>query len=457
MNATSALFTDLYEVTMAQAYHATGMSGDAVFETFYRRLPATRKYVMAAGLSDVLDFLETFRFEADELEYLRTLGMFSEEFLRHLAEVRFSGEVWAVPEGTLVFPGEPIVQVAAPIIEAQLVETFVLNQIHFQSVVASKAARLVDAAAGRPVIDFGARRAHGTDAALKMARASYLAGAAGTSNLLAARRYRIPAFGTMAHSYVQSFDDEAQCFECFCRIFPGTTLLVDTYDTLQGVDIVIALAERLGARFDARGIRLDSGDLGELSKQARARLDAAGLPGLEIFASSDLDEFSIAALVAQGCPIDAFGVGTRLAVSKDAPALDMAYKLVEYDGVGRGKLSAGKVFYPGRKQIFREVKEGVFVGDVLGQMDEELPGARLLVKVMEGGRRLESVDGSLSAARRHAASQVATCPTELRSLDDTGASYVVRPSRKLELALERFRAAHGGRGHTQPGPRTGPR
>ncbi len=450
-DATSALFTDLYEVTMAQAYHATRMSGVAVFETFYRRLPPTRKYIMAAGLSDVLDFLETFRLDQDELEYLRTLGLFSDDFLSCLAEVRFSGDVWAVPEGTLVFPGEPIVQVAAPIIEAQLVETFVINQIHFQSVVASKAARIVDAAAGRSVVDFGARRAHGTDAALKMARASYLAGAAGTSNLLAARRYRIPAFGTMAHSYVQSFDDEASCFESFCRIFPGTTLLVDTYDTLQGVDTVIALAARLGDRFDARGIRLDSGDLGELSKLARARLDAAGLSRLEIFASSDLDEYSIATLVAQGCPIDAFGVGTRLAVSKDAPALDMAYKLVEYDGVGRGKLSAGKVFYPGRKQIFREMKEGVFVGDVLGQMDEELFGKRLLVKVMEGGRRLSEVDGSLPAARRHAASEIAACPPALRSLDDTEASFVVRPSPKLELALERFRAAHVERMPAQPG------
>jgi nicotinate phosphoribosyltransferase len=253
----------------------------------------------------------------------------------------------------------------------------------------------------------------------------------------------------MAHSYVQSFDDEALCFECFCRIFPGTTLLVDTYDTLQGVDAVIALAERLGERFDVRGIRLDSGDLGELSKLARARLDAAGLSRLEIFASSDLDEYSIATLVAQGCPIDAFGVGTRLAVSKDAPALDMAYKLVEYDGVGRGKLSAGKVFYPGRKQIFREAKEGALPGDVLGRMDEELPGERLLVKVMEGGRRLTNVDGSLSAARRHAARELAACPKALRSLDDTEASYVVRPSPKLERALELFRAAHVGRGDTQ--------
>jgi nicotinate phosphoribosyltransferase len=450
-NATSALFTDLYEVTMAQAYHANRMSGVAAFETFYRRLPPTRKYIMAAGLADVLEFLETFRLKQDELEYLQTLGLFSDDFLSRLAELRFSGDVWAVPEGTLVFPGEPIVQVVAPIIEAQLVETFVINQIHFQSVVASKAARIVDAAAGRPVVDFGARRAHGTDAALKLARASFLAGAVGTSNLLAARRYRIPAFGTMAHSYVQSFDDEAPCFECFCQIFPGTTLLVDTYDTLQGVDAVIALAERLGERFDVRGIRLDSGDLGELSRKARARLDAAGLSRLEIFASSDLDEYSIATLIAQRCPINAFGVGTRLAVSKDAPALDMAYKLVEYDGISRGKLSAGKVFYPGRKQVFREVKDGTCVGDMLGQMDEELPGERLLVKVMEGGRRLTNVDDSLSSARRHAASELAACPRALRSLDDAEAGYVVRPSPKLELALERFRAAHVGRGHAQPG------
>ncbi|ETW25175.1 nicotinate phosphoribosyltransferase, partial [Mycobacterium gastri 'Wayne'] len=256
-----ALFTDLYQVAMAQAYWTQAMSGTAVFETFFRKLPPSRSYIVAAGLADVIDFLESFRFDGQDLDYLRGLGQFSDEFLGWLAGVRFTGEVWAVPEGTVVFPNEPIVAVIAPIIEAQLVETFVLNQIHLQSVLASKAARVVGAARGRPVVDFGARRAHGADAALKVARTSYLAGAAGTSNLLAARHYGIPAFGTMAHSYVQAFDNEIDAFDTFARLYPGTTLLVDTYDTLGGVDRVIELARRLGDRFDVRAVpRIDRGE-----------------------------------------------------------------------------------------------------------------------------------------------------------------------------------------------------
>src|SRR5690606_35718847 len=286
----SALFTDLYEVTMAQAYLREGMSGTAVFETFFRKLPPGRSYVLAAGIGDVLDFLEDLRFERADLEYLRGLGSFSEEFLERLARLRFTGDVWAVPEGTIVFPNEPIVQIAAPIFEAQLVETFVINQIHLQSVLASKAARVVTAARGRTVVEFGARRAHGTDAALKAARTSYLAGAAGTSNLFAARQYGIPAFGTMAHSFVQAFEDEADAFEAFARLYPGTTLLVDTYDTLRGIDRVVELARRLGTGFDLGAVRLDSGDLGALAREARARLDRAGLGRTQIFASSSLDE-----------------------------------------------------------------------------------------------------------------------------------------------------------------------
>ncbi|MGZ4576651.1 MAG: nicotinate phosphoribosyltransferase, partial [Mycobacterium sp.] len=366
----SALFTDLYEVTMAQAYAAEHMSGTAVFETIFRKLPQGRSYVMAAGLSDVLDFLETFQFRPADIDYLRELRLFTEEFLCSLSEVRFTGDVWAVPEGTVVFPNEPIVQVIAPIIEAQLVETFVVNQIHLQSVIASKAARMVEAARGRRVVDFGARRAHGTDAALKVARAGYLAGLAGTSNLLAAREYGIPAVGTMAHSFVQAFDNEADAFNAFARLYPGTTLLVDTYDTLRGVDHVIELVRTRD--FDVAAVRLDSGDLGALSKATRAKLDAAGLDHVEIVASSGLDEYRIAALMNEGCPIDAFAVGTKLVVAQDAPALDMAYKLVEYEGTGRTKFSSGKVIYPGRKQVVRRLDRGIFAGDTIGRFDEQL-------------------------------------------------------------------------------------
>ena len=435
----SPLFTDLYEVTMAQAYWAQGMSGTVVFETFFRKLPPGRSYLMAAGLPDVLDFLEAFRFEEKDLEYLRSLALFRDAFLQWLAELRFTGEVWAVPEGTVVFPNEPIVQVIAPIAEAQLVETLVLNQIHLQSVLATKAARVVDAARGRVVVDFGARRAHGTDAALKVARTTYLAGAAGTSNLLAAREYGIPAFGTMAHSFIQAFDNELDAFEVFARLYPGTTLLVDTYDTLRGVDRVIELAERLQGRFDVHAIRLDSGDLGALSKAARARLDAAGLSHVGIFASSGLDEYRIAALLKAGCPIDGFGVGTKLVVAEDAPALDMAYKLVEYAGVGRTKLSSDKVIYPGRKQVFRRLDQGLFAGDTLGQPHERLDGEPLLVPVMKGGRRLSRVNAGLQPVRVHARHQINALPPQLRSLGDADWTYPVDISPGVAGELDRLR------------------
>ncbi|MGO9352149.1 MAG: nicotinate phosphoribosyltransferase [Mycobacterium sp.] len=440
-----ALFTDLYEVTMAQAYIAEHMSGTAVFETMFRRLPQGRSYVMAAGLSDVLDFLEAFQFQPEDIDYLRGLRLFTEEFLQYLSAVRFTGDVWAVPEGTVVFPNQPIVQVIAPILEAQLAETFVVNQIHLQSVIASKAARVVGAARGRMVVDFGARRAHGTDAALKVARAGYLAGIAGTSNLLAAREYGIPAFGTMAHSFIQAFDNELDAFDAFARLYPGTTLLVDTYDTLHGVDHVIELAKRRND-FDVAAIRLDSGDLGALSKAARAKLDAAGLNQVEIVASSGLDEYRIAALMDDGCPIDAFAVGTKLAVAQDAPALDMAYKLVEYDGIGRTKFSSGKVIYPGRKQVVRRLDHGVFAGDTIGQPDEQLDGEPLLMPVMKNGRRLLQHDPGLPASRSWARQQIDRLPPQLRSLEAIGWSYPVDISPGIAGELERLRRAQQSMG-----------
>ena len=433
-----ALFTDLYEITMAQAYMAEHMSATAVFETLFRKLPQGRSYVMAAGLSDVLDFLEAFQFQPEDIDYLRGLRLFTEEFLQSLSAVRFTGDVWAVPEGTVVFPNEPIVQVIAPILEAQLAETFVVNQIHLQSVIASKAARVVEAARGRMVVDFGARRAHGTDAALKVARASYLAGIAGTSNLLAAREYGIPAFGTMAHSFIQAFDNELDAFAAFARLYPGTTLLVDTYDTPRGVDHVIELA-RNRERVDVAAIRLDSGDLGALSKAARAKLDAAGLNQVKIFVSSGLDEYCIAALIDEGCPIDAFAVGTKLVVAQDAPALDMAYKLVEYEGTGRTKFSSGKVIYPGRKQVVRRLDHGVFAGDTIGKPDEELDGEPLLVPVMKNGRRLPQHDPGLQAARNWARQQIDRLPPYLRSLEGSGWSYPVEVSPQIARELERLR------------------
>lgn len=437
--AHSLLFTDLYELTMVQAYEAEGMDETAVFELFFRELPPERSYVVAAGLDDVLQYLEGLETSDDEIAFLAEEGAFSREFLDRLRRFRFSGDVNAVPEGTVVFPDEPLVQVIAPLQEAQLIETLVLNQIHFQSVIASKAARVVTAAAGRNVVDFGSRRAHGLDAALKTARASYLTGAAGTSNVLAGKLWGIPIFGTMAHSYIQAHDDERRAFEAFARLYPETTLLVDTYDTLEGVRKVIALSRQLGPSFSVRAIRLDSGDIADLAREARSLLDEAGLRDVQIFASSELDERVIAKWVKRGVPVDAFGVGTRLAVASDAPDLDMAYKLVEYAGRPRTKLSSHKTMYPGRKQVYRVTGEdGRITGDVLTCHDEDHHGEPLLEPVMRGGRRVNA-GVLLEDSRTHCQRELARLPQSLLEVEGERPVYAVEVSTGLERRLASFR------------------
>jgi nicotinate phosphoribosyltransferase len=430
---TPALFIDLYELTMAQAYAAERMNQLAVFELTFRKMPPARNYIVASGVADVLEFLSTFRFATEELDYLRQRGEFSEAFLGQLKDLRFTGDVYALPEGTLVFPNEPIIQVIAPILEAQLVETYVLNQIHFQSLAVAKAARVVEAAKGRTVVDFGSRRAHGTDAAIKVARATYLAGGAGTSNVLASQMYGIPVFGTMAHSYVQAHDSELMSFEEFAALYPETTLLVDTYDTLEGVRRVIHLSRKLGDRFRVRAVRLDSGDLGTLALEVRRMLDEADLKHVKIFASSGLDEYDIQRLVNAGAPIDAFGVGTKLAVMEGASHFDMAYKLVEYGGKGRLKLSTGKALYPGRKQVFREIESGRMIGDIIGRYDENLPGEPLLQLAMLHGVLTTRID--LEESRRRFQSELARLPDHLRRLDPAPAEYPIQFSECLQNDL----------------------
>lgn len=425
------LFTDLYELTMLQAYFEGGHNEEATFSLFVRRLPATRNYLLACGLDDVLSYLETLSFSADAIAFLRTLGQFSDGFLDWLGSFRFSGSVDAIPEGTPVFANEPILEVTAPIAEAQIAETFIMNQVHLQTVLASKAARVVDAASGRAVVDFGARRTHGLDAANKAARAFHIAGVTGTSNVLAAKLYGVPALGTMAHSYVQSFDEEMQAFRAFARIYPETVLLVDSYDTLAGIDRVIALSRELGDSFRVRAVRLDSGDLGELAVKSRARLDAAGLHNVGIFASSGLDEHGIAALVADGAPIQGFGVGTRMAVSEDAPSLDIAYKLCAYAGTGRVKLSAGKPILPGRKQVFRVTEDGMAARDIIGRADEALEGAPLLAPVMRDGARLYAGRVALDEIRESARAELDRLPARLRALAPADPPYPVSVSEAL--------------------------
>ena len=430
-SAHSALLTDLYQLTMMQAYVREGMNDTAVFTLFVRRLPARRNYLLACGLDDVLDFLETVRFTADDLEYLRSLPHFAPEFIEQLRDFRFSGDVYALPEGTPVFGDEPILEVVAPLPQAQLVETLILNQVHLQTMLASKAARVVAAAGGRPVVDFGLRRMHGTDAGVKAARAFHIAGVTATSNVLAGRMFGIPVSGTMGHSYIQAHSGELEAFRAFVQLYPDATLLVDTYGTLAGVDNVIRLAQELGDDFRARAIRLDSGDLAVLAHAARRRLDDNGLTDVRIVASGGLDEHSVRALVDAGAPIDGFGVGTAMGVSQDEPSLDMVYKLAEYAGRGRVKTSPGKPVLPGRKQVFRIERAGIVVEDVIARHDEEPSGTPLLRPVMNAGARVEAARETIDAARERAARETARLPAELRGLDRPARPFPVRVSGPL--------------------------
>jgi nicotinate phosphoribosyltransferase len=379
-----ALLTDLYELNMAASYLRRGMHQEATFSLFVRDLPPERGFLVAAGLEPCLEFLDTFGFPEEDLDYLGRELEFPDDALDAFAGLRFEGDVWAIPEGRVVHANEPLLEITAPIAVAQLVEPYLLNQITFQTTIASKAARCVLAAAGRDVVDFSLRRTQGLEAAVNVARVTSIVGFSATSNVEAARRFGLRAAGTMAHSYVESFDSEAEAFRTFARDFPArTTFLVDTYDTLNGVRTAVEVIRQMSL-VDHLGIRLDSGDLGALAHESRAILDEAGLHGVRIFASGGLDELEVDRLVGAGAPIDAFGIGTRMGVSADAPYLDSAYKLVEYDGRPMMKLSSNKATAPGRKQVFRGPE-----GDSIGLREEPLPEGHepLLVPVMRGGER----------------------------------------------------------------------
>ena len=434
-----ALFTDLYEITMLRAYAEQGMTERAVFSLFVRKLPPGRNYLLACGLATIVDALETLRFSDDDIAYLAGLGRFPEPFLRQLSAFRFTGDMDAVPEGTPVFPNEPILEIIAPIGEAQVAETIVLNQIGLQTILASKAARVVHAAQGRPVVDFGGRRAHGIDAALKGARAFFIAGVSATSNLHAGKLYGLPVAGTVAHSFIEACASESDAFRAFAETYPDTTLLVDTYDTLEGVRKVAALARALGPACRLKGVRLDSGDLAGLAREARTILDAAGLARLQIFASGGLDEYEIDRLVRTGVPIDAFGIGTDMSVSADAPALDIAYKLTEYAGVGRMKLSPGKRTLPGRKQVFRTFRDGLASGDVITRHDERLLGVPLLQPVLREGRRLSQAT-PLRQIQAYAAEAIASLPSAMLSLQPLETAYEVVVSTRLSADEKSVRA-----------------
>jgi nicotinate phosphoribosyltransferase len=440
--AHSALLTDLYELTMAAAYFDRGFEASATFELFVRDLPPHRGFLLVAGLEQALDYLAGLGFTSDDIDYLRrhpAFGNVSRGFYEYLRDFRFSGEVWAIPEGTPAFAGEPLLRVTAPIIEAQVVETFLLTTITFQTTIATKAARIVQAAAGRGVVEFGTRRAHGPEAGTLAARAGFIGGCIGTSNVEAGRRFGIPTYGTLAHSYVMAHQQEDESFREFLKTFPQhAVLLVDTYDTLAAIDRIVALGLK------PRGVRLDSGDLVELSRQTRRRLRQAGLADTQIFASGDLDEYLIADALRAGAEVDAFGVGTALATSKDEPALGGVYKLVEIETAGQrqpcAKFSEGKATYPGPKQVFRfPSADGSYSHDLIARHTEQYPGAEaLLARVMMGGKPA-APSPPLTEPQQRACRELARLPARHRELRDP-ASYPVEISRNLEALMEEVRS-----------------
>jgi nicotinate phosphoribosyltransferase len=438
----SPLLTDLYQLTMLQAYFARGMLDTAVFELFVRKLPANRNFMMAAGLEQALQFLEGLRFRGDELEWIEESGLFHPDFAERLRDLRFTGDVHAMPEGTVFFPDEPILRVTAPMPEAQLVESRLINLVHFETTVATKAARCVLAAPGKLLVDFGLRRAHGAEAGLLAARSSWLAGFSGTATVLARPMFGVPVFGTMAHSFVQAHDDETRAFAGFAAACPESTVfLIDTYDTVAAARKVAALAPKLEREGIAvKGVRLDSGDLADLSRRVRRILDEAGLARSTIFASGNLDEYRLRELLAAGAPIDGFGIGTSLVTSSDAPFLDAVYKLQEYAGKPRRKRSAGKATWPGRKQVYRHYdRDGRLEHDVVTLESDRQVGAPLLGPVMLGGRRV-SPPAAPGELRAHAAAQLALLPPQLRRLESAAQAYrvdIAPALRELAACLDR--------------------
>jgi nicotinate phosphoribosyltransferase len=437
----NALLTDLYELNMVASYLRRRMNGTATFSLFVRRLPATRGFIVAAGVESCLDFLEQMRFEEDDLSYLGDALGFTAADLESLRRLRFTGDVWAMAEGRIAFAGEPLLEVTAPLPEAQLIETFLLNRVTYETTIASKAARCVIAAAGRDTVDFSFRRTHGIEAGIDVARLSAMVGFAATSNVEAARRFGLVAAGTMAHSYIEAFRSEAEAFRAFAEDFPGrVTFLVDTYDTIAGVRTAIAVIQQL--RLEGRlGVRLDSGDLAALSVKARRLLDRAGLRHVRVFASGSLDELMIDELVRGGAPIDAFGVGTKMGVSADYPYLDTAYKLVRYEDRPVMKLSRDKVSAPGRKQVFRRSSP---FSDVIGLHDEPVPAGRdrLLEPLMTNGKR-KSSRPPLSQSRALFHADLAALPEGPRNLRSPK-SLQVRPTgalRRLTAETRRRLAA----------------
>jgi nicotinate phosphoribosyltransferase len=436
--ATSPLLTDLYQLNMIQAYLDHGDTQTAVFEFFVRTMPERRGFFLTAGLHQALDFLENLRFSAAEIDWLRSTGRFKQNLLDYLAAFRFEGDVHAMPEGAAFFANEPILRVTAPMPQAQFIETRLINILHFQTLVATKAARCMLAAPNKVLVDFGFRRAHGAEAGLMAARASYLAGFAGTATVLAGEQFGIPLYGTMAHSFIEAFDDEAAAFEAFARSRPDNlVLLLDTYDTEAAARKVVPLAPRLKAQgITIRAVRLDSGDLVSLSKRVREILDQGGLADVTIFASGGLDEGSLADFAIKNAPIDGMGIGTSLTTSSDVPAIDCVYKLQEYAGLPRRKRSEKKATWPGRKQVWRRYgADGRMAGDILALEGHDKPGEPLIQPFMRGGRRLRPPE-TLADIRLRAKRELERLPETLRRLEPNATYSVEVADELVKLAAE---------------------
>ena len=436
-----SLFTDFYELTMCAAYFDNQNFEPATFDLFIRRLPENRSYFLFAGLEQALLYLQSIKFTDEHLSYLKKQG-FNQQFLNYLKNFKFTGDVWAVSEGTVAFPNEPLIRVTAPIIEAQVVETFLLNTINLQTMIATKASRVIHAAKGKAVIEFGLRREQGIDAGLKVARCSYIAGCQGTSNVLAGMAYGIPVFGTMAHSFVMSYPKELDAFRAFAKTFPNkSTLLIDTYDDIAGAEKAVVVAKELEAKgFRLGGVRLDSGDLAETSKKIRKILDDNGLEYVKIFASGDLDEFKLAELQSNGARIDSFGVGTKMGTSADRPYLDVIYKLCEtmtapdvFSPIM--KLSKDKITLPGRKQVYRfKDAEGNYVKDVIALANEKVDGEPLLIKVVDKGKLTYKLP-SLNETRTYASENLSKLPEQCKALTNAQ-EYPVELSLNLQNLIK---------------------
>jgi nicotinate phosphoribosyltransferase len=440
---TSPLTTDLYELNMIQAYLDRDETEEAVFEFFVRRLPERRGFLLAAGLDDALDYLENLKFSKAEIDWLKSTGRFRQNLIDYLASFRFTGDVHAIPEGTACFPNEPLIRITAPLPQAQLVETRLINILHFQTLIASKAARMMLAAPGKIMSDFGLRTAHGAEAGLFSARASYIAGFGGAANVLAGERYGIPVVGTMAHSFVQVHDEEEKAFENFARARPdGVILLIDTYDTEQGARKVVALAPRLKADgIVIRGVRIDSGDLAVSARKVRAILDAGGCKDVMILVSGGINEDVLQTMFKDKAPIDGYGIGVNLDASIDAPSLDCAYKLQEYGGRPKRKLSEAKVTWPGRKQVWRSYDaQGVMRCDVLSLETDKQDGEALIEPVMHAGKRIAAAP-SLAQIRERAAAQLAKLPAPLKRLEQ-GTDYPVKIADALKALAATIDAKH---------------